>query len=115
MEVALCVIAKKENRYLDEFVGYYKTLGFSHIYIYDNNDVDGERIDDAIGKYVEGGFVDVIDCRGEIGAQLKVYNDCYAKFGAGTRRRSTSLCSTTDSAKRQSSGWPSSRCRMAWS
>jgi len=83
MEVALCVIAKKENRYLDEFVGYYKTLGFSHIYIYDNNDVDGERIDDAIGKYVEGGFVDVIDCRGEIGAQLKVYNDCYAKFGAG--------------------------------
>ena len=39
-KVGLCVIGKKENKYAKEYVDYYKSIGFSHIFIYDNNDKD---------------------------------------------------------------------------
>lgn len=35
--VIVC-IAKKEERYIEEFVQYHLALGFSHIYLYDNED-----------------------------------------------------------------------------
>ena len=38
-KVGLCVIGKQENKYAKEFVEYYKSIGFDHIFIYDNNDM----------------------------------------------------------------------------
>ena len=48
MRVSLCAIAKCENLYIKEWVDYHLKLDFDHIYIYDNNEVDGERISDVI-------------------------------------------------------------------
>ena len=78
-KVALCCIAKLENRYIRDYVEYYKELGFDKIFIYDNNDVEGERFEDVIGDYVECGFVEIVDFRGRKIAHLKAYEDCYAR------------------------------------
>jgi len=47
-KVCLCVIAKKENLYIEYFIYYYKQLGFDHIYLYDNNDKNGEKMENTI-------------------------------------------------------------------
>lgn len=77
LSVALCCIVKRENEYLDEYVNYYHDLGFSHIYIYDNNDIDGEKPEDIIGKY---DFVSILDCRGKKVQQLLCYESCYKNY-----------------------------------
>lgn len=79
-KVALCCIAKMENKYIRFFVEYYKNLQFDKIFIYDNNDPDGERIDEVIGDYIESNFVEVIDFRGRKVAQLAAYQDCYERY-----------------------------------
>jgi len=48
MNVVLCVVAKHENIYINEWCRYYLNLGFSHIYIYDNNEPDYPDVADAI-------------------------------------------------------------------
>ena len=78
-KIALCCIAKMENRYIREYVDYYKTLHFDKIFIYDNNDVEGERLEEVIGDYIACGFVQTVDFRGRKVVQLEAYQDCYAK------------------------------------
>ena len=78
--VSLCTIIKNENRYLKEFVEHYLNLGFKNIYLYDNNDIDGETPKDVIGEYIESGFVVYIDFRGKTVCQKEAYNDCYKKY-----------------------------------
>jgi hypothetical protein len=39
MNPVIVCIAKKEHDYIEEFVKYHLALGFSHIYLYDNEDV----------------------------------------------------------------------------
>ena len=34
IKVCLCVIGKKENLYVKEFIENYKNIGYNHIYIY---------------------------------------------------------------------------------
>ena len=91
MKVAVCAIAKNENLYIREWVEWYKNIGMSKIFLYDHNDPDGERFDEVIGDYIESGFVEVIDVRGEevssvifaeeeayrVSIQHKCYVDCY--------------------------------------
>ena len=77
--IALCCIAKLENRYIRDFVEYYKKLNFDRIFLYDNNDVEGERFEDVIGDFIDSGFVVIIDFRGRKVAQLGAYEDCYVK------------------------------------
>ena len=48
MKVALCTMGKLENRYANEFVEYHLKLGIDHIFIYDDNDPNTERIIDVI-------------------------------------------------------------------
>ena len=81
MKVALCGIAKWENLYIREWVEHYRSIGFDHIYLYDNNEVEGERFDEVIGDYIDDGFVTVIDYRGRKICQLAAYNECYTRFG----------------------------------
>jgi hypothetical protein len=78
-KIALCCIAKMENEYIRYFVDYYKDLCFDKIFLYDNNDPDGERFDDVLGEHIQNNFVKIIDFRGEEVAQLRAYQDCYNK------------------------------------
>lgn len=81
MKVALCCIGKWENAYIREYVEYYKGVGFSKIFVYDNNEIDGERYEDVIKDYIDEGFVEIVDFRGMTVCQLKAYQDCHNKNG----------------------------------
>ena len=76
-KVCLCAIAKMENHYLREWVQHYKELNFDAIYLYDNNDIDGEHFEDVIKDYIDSGFVKVIDVRGKVNQQIEKYNEFY--------------------------------------
>lgn len=80
MKVCICAIAKEENVYLREWVEWHKNIGISKIFLYDNNDEDGERFEDVINDYVESGFVQIISCLRGINygnRQMFAYNDFY--------------------------------------
>ena len=77
VKVCLCTLGKKENRYAREFVEYYKKLDVDKIYLYDNNDVDGEKLEEPIDDYVKNGFVEILNWRGQKQALYKIMNNCY--------------------------------------
>ena len=79
LKVCLCVICKEENLYIKEFVETHKQLGFNHIFIYDNNDVNGEKVEDVIIEYVNQGFITIINYRGYSAPQMNSYFDCYKR------------------------------------
>ena len=82
-KVCLCAIGKNENLYIKEFVTYYKNLGYDHIFLYDNNDENGQRFEDVIQEEINENFVSIINYRGYRGdnnnPQFKAYYDCYQK------------------------------------
>lgn len=83
MICAICAIARFENRYIREWVDYHLSIGFSHIYIYDNNRQGEERISDAldITSLHYSNRVDIIPFHEvTVCPQLKAYNDCYKRF-----------------------------------
>ena len=84
IKVCLCTIGKKENLYVKEYVDFYKNKGVDKIFIYDNNDENGERFDMVIKDYIVSGFVEIIDIRGVIAPQIYAMEDCrinnYKKF-----------------------------------
>ena len=79
-QVALCGIAKLENHYIREWVEYHKLLGFNKIFLYDNNDPDGEHFEEVLNDYILSGYVKVIDARGKKDYQVEAYDDCYQKY-----------------------------------
>jgi len=80
MKVALCAIAKLENHYIREWIEWYKNLGVDHIFLYDNNDINGERFNDVIQDHIDSKFVEIVDYRGiRPPCQKEAYNDCYIK------------------------------------
>lgn len=67
--VIMC-IAKKESDYIEEFVKYHLAIGFSHIFIYDNE--DQPTYDTLLHKYVVDGKITVTHFPGnnsDIGVQ----------------------------------------------
>ena len=79
MNKAIIAIAKNENRYLDEWITYYHNLGFSHFYIWDNNEPNDLSIFEVTKKY---DFVTVLDARGReklnaLGKQKGCYQRTY--------------------------------------
>ena len=79
IKVCLCAIGKQENRYINEFVNHYQKLGYDHIYIYDNNNKNDERMDQI---YFNSNFVTIIDYRGynNKDSQYKAYYNCYKNY-----------------------------------
>ena len=81
--ICLCVIGKRENLYAKEYINHYKNLGYNHIFIYDNNDIIGERFSDILRNEIKNGFVSVIDFigykRNSPSTQIEAYYDCYKK------------------------------------
>ena len=82
MKVLLCSIVKEQNKYLREWVEHYQKLGFSNIYLFDNNEENGgEDISEVISGYIDNGFV-IVDTsiKGKPlvdSLQASVYNKCY--------------------------------------
>ena len=79
-KICICTLGKNENKYIREFVIFYKKIGVDKIYIYDNNNINGERFDYSIKDYIQIGFVQVINWRGKKLPQLKIMNNCYQKY-----------------------------------
>lgn len=83
---ALCTIGKLENLYARDFVLYYLELGVDKIYIYDNNDINGEKFEDVLQDLIDNKLVKIIDMRGKQDgnpqkiAYEKCYNDYYDIF-----------------------------------
>ena len=77
IKVALCAIGKKENLYALEFVNHYEDLGYDHIFIYDNNNINDERFEDVLRDKIDNNFVTIINYRGFKACQLRAYDDCF--------------------------------------
>ena len=79
LEICLCSPVKKENLYLKEFVEHYRYYNVDKIFLYDNNEIDGEHLEDVINDYVKSGYVKIINFRGKKHALYDMMNDCYKK------------------------------------
>ena len=79
IKACLCSIGKRENLYAKEYVNHYKKIGYNHVYIYDNNDEDGEKFEDVLQDEINSNFVTIVNIRGKIKGQCYVYIDCYEK------------------------------------
>ena len=79
IKVCICSLAKLENKYIIEFIDYYLKFGVDKIFIYDNNDINGEKLDIILLKYIKKKYVEIINFRGLIAPQIKMLNDCYKK------------------------------------
>lgn len=79
LKVCLCTNGKKENLYAREYVEHYKKYGVDKIFIYDNNELDGEHFEDVIFDYINTKFVEIINYRGLSSPQEIAYNDCREK------------------------------------
>lgn len=76
----ICACAKMEELYIREWIEYHKKLNVSHIVLGDNNDIDYEpKLIDQIQDYVDEGFVEIVDIRGQKGVQQEFYSDIYNK------------------------------------
>jgi hypothetical protein len=79
IKVCLCVLAKLENKYIIQYIEHYKKIGVDKIFIYDNNDLNGEKFDFILLEYIKKKYVEIINFRGKIAPQIKMLNDCYKK------------------------------------
>ena len=78
--IAICSIGKNENLYVKEYVEYYLKLGIKKIIIYDNNDINGEKFEDILEKFIKINFVEIINIRGFHSSQIPIYNLCYKTY-----------------------------------
>lgn len=81
-EIVICAIARCENLYIKEWVDYHLGMGFTHIYIYDNNRQGEERLTDVLStdnSYDNSvtiiPFHDVVDW-----PQMIAYEEFWEKF-----------------------------------
>jgi hypothetical protein len=79
IKVCLCTPCKQENRYIREFVDYYKNIGIDKIFLYDNNNIEGEKLEDVIEDYIKIGFVEILNWRGVPRPVIPIMNDCYKR------------------------------------
>ena len=78
-KVCICTVGKKENKYILEYVEHYKKYGVDKIYLYDNNDIDGEHFESVINDYIQEGFVELLNWRGKETVIRGAMNDCYKR------------------------------------
>ena len=76
-----------ENRYLEEWLRHYVSLGIDKIVIFDNNDIEGKYAESIYDiEYVKEcknkGIIDVYPIPGEKQAQTRSYNKCYEMYGS---------------------------------
>lgn len=79
MRTVICAIAKNENDYINEWVDYHLSLGFDHIYLYDNNDSSTPFVCDFIKQSSKVNILSVNDVHTEK-LQIKCYDSFYEKY-----------------------------------
>ena len=65
IKVCVCAIGKKENKYIREFIEHYKQYGIDKIFLYDNNNINGEYFQEVINDYIKDKYVEIINFRGK--------------------------------------------------
>lgn len=80
IKVCLCTAGKNENKYIRQFVEHYKNYGTDKIFLYDNNDLNGEFFEQEINDYITDKFVEIVNFRGKKRVLLIMMNDCYKKI-----------------------------------
>ena len=53
--------------------------GVDKIFIYDNNEINGERFDSILADYMKSNYVEILNYRGIEAKQLRMLQDCYNK------------------------------------
>ena len=79
LKVCICTPAKEENKYAKEYITHYKNYGVDKIYLYDNNNINGEHFEEVINEFIKSGFVEIVNFRGKKRALFDMMNDCYKK------------------------------------
>ena len=79
MKVCICTCGKSENIYAREFVEHYHKYGIDKIFIYDNNDENGENFEEVLFDYIKSGFVKIINYRNQLKIQMKAFTHCYKR------------------------------------
>lgn len=69
--LSIVLIAKNEGNYIQEWIEYYKILGFDKFYIFDNDSTDNTK--QKIEKYIKSGLVDYNAIHGKA-RQMDAYN-----------------------------------------
>ena len=77
IKVCLCTLGKNENRYARQFVEHYKNLDIDKIFVYDNNDISGEKFEEVLQDYIDNGYVEILNWRGRKKQILNIMNVCY--------------------------------------
>lgn len=82
MTVAITACVKCEERYIREWIGHHLNLGFDHLFLADNNDMDYKpTLESVIRDYVDQGKVTIVDCKGMNPVQPKCYNMIMDLYG----------------------------------
>ena len=77
IHICICTLGKLENKYIREYIEHYEKYGVDKIYLYDNNDLNGEKFEEVIIDYINKGFVEILNWRGIRKGIHKLMNDCY--------------------------------------
>ena len=77
IKVCLCTVGKLENKYIVEFVEHYFKYKVDKIFLYDNNDINGERFEKVLGYYIKNNYVEITNYRGQKKKQTSIYYNCY--------------------------------------
>ena len=77
IKVCLCTLGKEENKYVREYVAHYINYGVDKIFIYDNNNIDGESFDIILNDYIKNKSVTILNYRGYKKSQISTMNHCY--------------------------------------
>ncbi len=80
--LALCAIAKDEDKYLQEWIHYHVLIGVERFIIYDNG--SATPIQETLAGHVRTGLVTVIPFRGK-DRQIPAYDHCLHEFGSNFR------------------------------
>ena len=79
LNICLCTFVRNQNLYIKEFIEFYQRIGVNKIFLYDNNDENGEKFNDLLKEYIDNNTVSIINWRGKNNANEKMMNDCYKK------------------------------------
>ena len=77
LKICICTFAKNQNLYINEFVEFYQKIGINKIFLYDNNDENGEKFNDILKLYINNGTVEIINWRGKNAEHEEMMSDCY--------------------------------------
>jgi hypothetical protein len=76
-KISLCTMGRKENLYVKEFVEYYIKLGIDHIFIYDDNEQNTEKISDILGSKYKNRVTIYENIKEKIYSQPEAFTNCY--------------------------------------